>query len=72
MCAHVSTQQGDVLSLTAEAEVERACALMVGRIQGHDGKAEGGAEVLPILGNAVGDGVQREELGFAARPANTC
>ena len=60
-------QQGDVLGVAAEAEVERARALEVGRAQRRDGEAEHRAEVLPVLGHAVGDGVQREEPGSTAQ-----
>ena len=60
-------QQGDVLGVAAEAEVERARALVVGRVQRRDGGAEDRAQVLPILGYGVGDGVQREEPGSAAQ-----
>jgi len=39
---------GDAVVVSAEAEVERAGAFVVGGLQGHDGEAEGGGEVLSV------------------------
>ena len=60
-------QQGNVFGVAAEAEVKRARALVVGRVQSRNWEAERRAEVFPVLGHAVGDGVQREEFGSAAQ-----
>jgi len=50
-------QHGDAVVVTAEAEVvEGAGALVVGGLQGRDGEAEGGCEVLSVLGNVVEEG----------------
>ena len=60
-------EQGDILGVAGEAEIQRACALIVGHVTRRDGEAECGAEVLPVFRNAVGGGVQRGEPGSATK-----
>jgi len=57
-----SGEEGDAVVVTAEAEVERASALVVGRPERGDGEAERGREGLAELGDGVSEGVEGEEL----------
>ena len=57
-----SGEEGDAVIVTAEAEIERTGALIVGRLQRGDGEAERGREGLAELGDRVDEGVEGEEL----------
>jgi len=57
-----SGEEGDAVVVTAEAEIERAGALIVGRPERGDGEAERGREGLAELVDGVSEGVEREEL----------
>lgn len=56
-------QHSNALVLLAEAEVESGWALVIGVLEGCDGETERGGEGLPQVGDAVEEGVEREELG---------
>jgi len=62
-----SGEEGDAVIVTAEAEIERAGALIVGRLQRGDGEAERGREGLAELGDRVDEGVEGEELRATER-----
>lgn len=64
-----SGEKDDALVAAAEAEVEGARALVVGRLERGDGEAERGHEGLAELGDGVEE-VEGEELRASNRPTD--
>ena len=58
-----ASQDGDAIVISAKAEVESSCTLVLGVLERCDRETENGGEWFLQLRNVVKEGVKREELG---------